>query len=82
MGGLFGAPVALDAMDQYYDYVCENYGLSAKTVLEGFSRGGLYAFNCAGLSTLPSPPNTSSPSRATTRRSSFSARTETPRTRS
>jgi hypothetical protein len=47
IGGLFGAPIALDAMDLYYDYVCENYNLSAQTVLEGFSRGGLYAFNWA-----------------------------------
>jgi hypothetical protein len=45
VGGLFGAPVALDAMDLYYDFVCENYNLSAKTVPEGFSRGGLYALN-------------------------------------
>ncbi len=45
VGGLFGAPVALDAMDLYYDFVCENYKLSAKTVPEGFSRGGLYALN-------------------------------------
>jgi hypothetical protein len=47
VGGLFGAPVALDAMDLYYDFVCENYHLSAKTVPEGFSRGGLYALNWA-----------------------------------
>ena len=45
VGGLFGAPVALDSMDLYYDFVCENYHLSAKTVPEGFSRGGLYALN-------------------------------------
>ncbi|MCX6874304.1 MAG: PA14 domain-containing protein [Verrucomicrobia bacterium] len=47
VGGLFGAPVALDAMDLYYDFVCEHYKLSAKTVPEGFSRGGLYALNWA-----------------------------------
>jgi hypothetical protein len=47
VGGLFGAPVALDAMDKFYDHVCEHYDLNAKTVLEGFSRGGLYAFNWA-----------------------------------
>jgi len=47
VGGLFGAPVALDAMDKYYAHVCKTYGLSAKPVLEGFSRGGLYAFNWA-----------------------------------
>lgn len=47
VGGLFGAPVALDAMDSYYDHVCKEFGLNAKPVLEGFSRGGLYAFNWA-----------------------------------
>ncbi|MEI6809172.1 MAG: PA14 domain-containing protein [bacterium] len=47
VGGLFGAPVALDAMDKFYDHVTKTYGLNAKTVLEGFSRGGLYALNWA-----------------------------------
>ena len=45
VGGLFGAPIALDAMDKYYDYVVKTYGLNTKTVMEGFSRGGLYALN-------------------------------------
>ena len=45
VGGLFGAPVALDAMDKYYDFVLKTFGLNAKTVPEGFSRGGLYALN-------------------------------------
>ena len=47
VSNLFGAPVALDAMDKYYAHVCKTYGLSLKPVLEGFSRGGLYAFNWA-----------------------------------
>ena len=47
VSGLFGAPVALDAMDEYYAHVRKTYGLSPKTVLEGFSRGGLYAYNWA-----------------------------------
>lgn len=47
VGGLFGAPVALDAMDKFYDHVTKTYGLNAKTVPEGFSRGGLYALNWA-----------------------------------
>jgi len=47
VGGLFGAPKALDAMDKYYAHVRENYGLNPKPALEGFSRGGLYAFNWA-----------------------------------
>lgn len=45
VSGLFGAPVALDAMDKYYAHVVKTYGLNAKTVMEGFSRGGLYALN-------------------------------------
>lgn len=47
IGGLFGAPVSLDAMELYYDFVCEHYELGSKTVLQGFSRGGLYVFNWA-----------------------------------
>ncbi len=47
VGGMFGAPAALDAMDGFYDHVVKNHGLAAKTVLEGFSRGGLYAMNWA-----------------------------------
>jgi len=47
ISNLYGAPVALDAMDKYYDYVRAQYGLGEKVVLEGFSRGGLYAFNYA-----------------------------------
>ena len=47
VGGLFGAPVALDAMDKYYAQVRASYQLNAKPVLEGFSRGGLFAFNWA-----------------------------------
>lgn len=47
VSNLFGAPVALDAMDKFYDHVRATYGLGEKTVLEGFSRGGLYAFNYA-----------------------------------
>lgn len=47
VGGLHGAPVALDAMDLFYDHVIKTYGLNRKTVLEGFSRGGLYALNWA-----------------------------------
>jgi len=47
VGGLFGAPVALDAMDKFYEHVTKTYGLNSKVVLEGFSRGGLYALNWA-----------------------------------
>ena len=44
---LYGAPKALDAMDALYDHLTREYGLSKKTVLEGFSRGGLFTLNWA-----------------------------------
>lgn len=44
---LYGCPVALDAMDAFYDQVTRQYGLAHRVVLAGFSRGGLYAFNWA-----------------------------------
>ena len=44
---LYGAPVALDAMDQFHGHLTSEYGLASKVVLEGFSRGGLFAFNWA-----------------------------------
>ncbi len=47
VANMYGAPTALDHMDTFYDYLRANHRLAAKTVLEGFSRGGLYAFNWA-----------------------------------
>jgi pimeloyl-ACP methyl ester carboxylesterase len=44
---LYGAPPALDAMDKFHAQLTLEFGLAQKTVLEGFSRGGLYAFNWA-----------------------------------
>lgn len=44
---MYGAPIALDLMDKFYDYLVQEKGLNDKTVLEGFSRGGLFAFNWA-----------------------------------
>lgn len=44
---MYGAPVALDLMDKFYEYLVQDKGLNKKTVLEGFSRGGLFAFNWA-----------------------------------
>ena len=46
---LYGAPSALEAMDAFYDDVTKTYQLSDKAVMEGFSRGGLFAFNWATL---------------------------------
>lgn len=47
VSNMYGAPKALDIMDEYYQTVTKAYGLSPKTVLEGFSRGGLFAYNWA-----------------------------------
>ncbi len=47
VSNLYGAPIALDKMDAYYEHVRKTYQLSEKTVLEGFSRGGLFAYNWA-----------------------------------
>jgi pimeloyl-ACP methyl ester carboxylesterase len=47
VANMYGAPMALDHMDTFYDYLRANHQLAAKAVLEGFSRGGLYAFNWA-----------------------------------
>ncbi|HLL43407.1 MAG TPA: GDSL-type esterase/lipase family protein, partial [Segetibacter sp.] len=44
---MYGAPVALDLMDKFYEYLVQEKDLNKKTVLEGFSRGGLFAFNWA-----------------------------------
>ncbi len=44
---LYGAPVALDAMDQFYAHLTNRFELAPRTVLEGFSRGGLFALNWA-----------------------------------
>jgi pimeloyl-ACP methyl ester carboxylesterase len=40
---MFGSPSCLDIMDQFYAHLRKEYGLSAKPVLEGFSRGGMAA---------------------------------------
>jgi lysophospholipase L1-like esterase/pimeloyl-ACP methyl ester carboxylesterase len=44
---LYGAPVALDRMDAFHAYLVSEYKLSPASVLEGFSRGGLFALNWA-----------------------------------
>lgn len=47
LSNMYGAPVALDHMDKYHAQLTQEFGLAPKTVLEGFSRGGLFAFNWA-----------------------------------
>lgn len=46
---MYGAPVALSHMDAFHAHLAQAYRLSTKTVLEGFSRGGLFALNWAAL---------------------------------
>ncbi len=47
MENMYGAPAAMELMDAFYAHLTAKYGLSPKVVLEGFSRGGLFAFNWA-----------------------------------
>lgn len=44
----FGAPAAVENMAAFGDWVRVRYGLCEKSVLFGFSRGGLYALHYAG----------------------------------
>ena len=44
---MYGGPHSLALLDAYYRRVTADYGLAPRAVLEGFSRGGLYAFNFA-----------------------------------
>jgi pimeloyl-ACP methyl ester carboxylesterase len=44
---MYGAPPAVDLMTQFHDYLVKTDGLNQRAVLEGFSRGGLYAVNFA-----------------------------------
>lgn len=44
---MYGSPDALNAMDSFYSYLVGKKKLNKKTVLEGFSRGGLFALNWA-----------------------------------
>ena len=44
---LYGSPRSVALGYDFYRYLVNEYQLSPKTVLEGFSRGGLFAFNWA-----------------------------------
>ncbi len=46
---MYGAPIAMRYMDGFYARMVETFGLFPKCVLEGFSRGALYALNWAAL---------------------------------
>lgn len=47
VAGMFGSPKAMAIGDAFYDDVTQQRGLSAKPVLEGVSRGGLFVYNWA-----------------------------------
>jgi pimeloyl-ACP methyl ester carboxylesterase len=44
---MYGAPPAMKLFGSFYVHLVTNYALAPRVVLEGFSRGGLYAFNFA-----------------------------------
>lgn len=44
---LYGAPKAMAWFGRFYAHVVVHHGLASRVVLEGFSRGGLYAMNFA-----------------------------------
>jgi SSS family solute:Na+ symporter len=46
---MYGAPVGMRYMDRLYAHLTETLGLSKRCVLEGFSRGALFALNWAAL---------------------------------
>src|SRR6266404_5257778 len=46
---MYGAPIAMRYMDRFYARMVETFGLLPQCVLEGFSRGALYALNWAAL---------------------------------
>jgi len=43
----YGSPAAMAIFDAFYKRLTQDFGLASKMVIEGFSRGGLYAFNFA-----------------------------------
>lgn len=47
MTNLYGSPLAMSIMDEMYSTAIGKHSLSEKVVLEGFSRGGLFALNWA-----------------------------------
>lgn len=47
MQDLYGGPLSMEIMDHFHEHATTRLGLSRKPVLEGFSRGGLFAFNWA-----------------------------------
>lgn len=44
---MYGHDKAIDEMHRFKNYLCEKYGFFGKTVMFGFSRGGMYTMNYA-----------------------------------
>ncbi len=44
---MYGAPASVELMAQFHQHLTKEFSLSNRAVLEGFSRGGLYAVNFA-----------------------------------
>ncbi len=44
---MYGSPKAIKLMSNFHQYIINEFNLNGKTVLFGFSRGGLYAVNYA-----------------------------------
>ena len=44
---MYGSPAAIALFDRFHTHVVAKFGLAQRVVLEGFSRGGLYAVNFA-----------------------------------
>lgn len=51
VGNTFGCPDAMKHFDIFYAVMTNQYGLSPKPVIEGLSRGGLYAYRWAYINT-------------------------------
>lgn len=47
VGNTFGCPSAMEKFDVFYQLLTNEHKLSKKCILEGLSRGGLYAYNYA-----------------------------------
>ena len=44
---MYGSPASIELMARFHAHLTAEYGLNPRAVLEGFSRGGLYAVNFA-----------------------------------
>lgn len=47
VSNMYGAPASIELMQQFHRHLVSEYELNRRAVLEGFSRGGLYAVNFA-----------------------------------